>query len=80
MLSDLGEAYALCCIDSEDLAEEVLHLLRAVLHAFLSCVYHCLLIAEILGELAEFIVFGIEGPIGIDFYDNMYVYRRDRID
>lgn len=80
VLSDLGEAYALCCIDSEDLAEEVLHLFRAVLHTFLSCVYHCLLIAEILGELAEFIVFGIEGPIGIDFYDNVFVYRRDRID
>jgi hypothetical protein len=80
VLSDLGEAYALCCIDSEDLAEEVLHLFRAVLHAFLSSVYHCLLIAEILGILAKFIVFGIEGPIGIDFYDNMYVYRRDMID
>ena len=80
MLSDLGEAYTLCCIDSEDLAEEVLHLLRAVLHAFLSSVYHCLLIAEILGELAEFIVFGIESPVGIDFYDNVFVYRRDMID
>ena len=80
MLSDLGEAYTFCCIDSEDFAEEVLHLFSTVLHTFLSSVYHCLLIAEILDILAEFIVFGIEGPIRIDFYDDMDAYRRDKID
>ena len=52
MLSDLGETYSLCCVDSEYFTEEVLHLLGAILQTFFSRVYHCFFIAEIFGVFA----------------------------
>lgn len=67
VLAYLGETDTLSCVDSEYLTKEILHLLSAILDAFLSGVCYCFFITEIFRELAEFIVFYFDRPIRIDF-------------
>ena len=80
MLPDLIEPYSFLRVISENLSEQILHLLRTVLHYLFATVKHNIFVAKVLSLFGKGLVLLLDAPVGVYFFiDSMVQKGKERL-